>query len=214
MIRIMLADDHAMLREALRVILEQDKSMKVVAEVGDGETALNRADEMLPDVVVMDIAMPGLSGIETTRRLIAKHPNIRVLALSTYLDRSIILQMLEAGALGYIVKSAAATELKQGIRRVVEKHIYLCTEVAALISDTLRETQMQSRKPAKRNLSGRELQVAALLAEGKTAPEIAAQINISAGTVNVHRRNLMNKLGVHNVVELTRYAIRTGLILS
>lgn len=213
MIRIMLVDDHTMVREALRVVLEQDESMKVVAEVGDGETALKLATQLTPDVVIMDVAMPGLSGIETTRRLLAKHPQVKVLALSTYLDRRTVQQMLDAGARGYIVKSAAGGELKQGIRSVIEGRSYLCAEVTALVTDSLRNSRTSSGDPDQRPLSRRELQVATLLAQGKSAPEIGDQLHISASTVDVHRRNLMAKLGLHNVVELTKYAIRTGLIM-
>lgn len=213
MIRIILVDDHTMVREALRVVLEQDSSLQVVAETGDGETALRMASELAPDVMVMDVALPGQSGIETTRRLLAKHPDIKVLALSTYLDRHIIQQMLDAGACGYIAKSTAGTELKQGIHSVFEGRNYLCSQVAALVANNLRDTLSASGKPGNQPLSRRELQVATLLAEGKTAPDIATELHISPSTVDVHRRNLMRKLGLHNVVELTKYAIRTGLIL-
>jgi two-component system NarL family response regulator len=202
-----------MVREALRVVLEQDRGMQVVAEVGDGETALRMADELLPDVVVMDVALPGLSGIETTRRLLAKHPGIKVLALSTYLDRRIVQQMLDVGARGYIAKSAAGGELKQGIRQVMEGRSYLCSEVAALVADSLRDKRSAAGKADRRSLSRREVQVATLLAEGKSAPDIAAELHISPSTVDVHRRNLMRKLELHNVVDLTKYAIRTGLVL-
>lgn len=212
MIRIMLVDDHTMVREALRTVLEQDKSMEVVAAVGDGETALRMAQELAPAVVVMDVAMPGMSGIETTRRLLARHPEIKVLALSTYLDRRIIQQMLDVGASGYIAKSAAGAELKQGIRNVVAGRSYLCSEAAALVADGLRERSGAGKEDT-RVLSRREVQVATLLAEGKSAPEIAAELHIAPSTVDVHRRNLMRKLDLHNVVELTRYAIRTGLVL-
>jgi len=213
MIRIMLVDDHTMVREALRVVLEQDKSMEVVAAVGDGETALRLADELAPTVVVMDVALPGQSGIETTRRLLARHPQIKVLALSTYLDRRIIQQMLDVGASGYIAKSAAGAELKQGIRNVVAGRSYLCSEVAALVADGLRDRRSAGGQPEPSSLSRREVQVATLLAEGKSAPDIAAELHIAPSTVDVHRRNLMRKLELHNVVELTRYAIRTGLVL-
>ncbi len=213
MIRIMLVDDHTMMREALRMVLEQDKSMEVVAEVGDGETALRGVQELAPAVVVMDVALPGLSGIETTRRLLARHPEIKVLALSTYLDRRIIQQMLDVGASGYIAKSAAGAELKQGIRNVVAGRSYLCSDVAALVADGLRERGGADGKKETRVLSRREVQVATLLAEGKSAPDIAAELHIAPSTVDVHRRNLMRKLDLHNVVELTRYAIRTGLVL-
>jgi two-component system NarL family response regulator len=209
----MLVEDHTMVREALRVILEQDSSMKVVGEVGDGEAALQMAAELAPGVVVMDVALPGQSGIETTRRLLARHPEIKVLALSTYLDRRIIQQMLDVGASGYIAKSAAGAELRQGIRNVVAGRSYLCTEVAALIADGLREHHGAAGQPEPNVLSRREVQVATLLAEGKSAPDIAAELHIAPSTVDVHRRNLMRKLDLHNVVELTRYAIRTGLIL-
>ncbi|MFH1872261.1 MAG: response regulator transcription factor [Pseudomonadota bacterium] len=213
MIRIMLVDDHTMVREALRVVLEQDKSMEVVAAVGDGETALQLANELAPTVVVMDVALPGQSGIETTRRLLARHPQIKVLALSTYLDRRIIQQMLDVGASGYIAKSAAGAELKQGIRNVVAGRSYLCSEVAALVADGLRDRRSAGGQPEPSSLSRREVQVATLLAEGKSAPDIAAELHIAPSTVDVHRRNLMRKLELHNVVELTRYAIRTGLVL-
>lgn len=213
MIRIMLVDDHTMVREALRVVLEQDERMKVVAEVGDGETALKLATQLTPDVVVMDVAMPGLSGVETTRRMLASHPQIKVLALSTYLDRRTVQQMLDAGARGYIVKSAAGGELKRGIRSVIEGRSYLCAEVTALVTDSLRNSRASPGDPDQRPLSRRELQIATLLAQGKSAPEIGDQLHISASTVDVHRRNLMAKLGLHNVVDLTKYAIRTGLIM-
>lgn len=213
MIRIILVDDHTMVREALRTVLEQDDGMRVVGEAGDGEAALRLADELAPDVVVMDVGLPVKSGIETTRQLLAKHPEVKVLALSTYLDRRIVEQMLDVGASGYIVKSAAGVELKQGIRSVVEGRSYLCAEVTALIADGLRSRRSESASSDKPSLSRREIQVATLLAEGKTAPDIAAQLHISPSTVDVHRRNLMRKLGLHNVVDLTRYAIRTGLVL-
>jgi len=213
MIRIMLVDDHTMVRDALQVVLEQDKGMEVVAAVGDGETALRMAEELAPDIVVMDIALPGQSGIETTRRLLARHSGIRVLALSTYLDRRIIQQMLDVGASGYIAKSAAGAELKQGIRNVVAGRSYLCSEVAALVADGLRERRAGAGQPESRALSRRELQIATLLAEGKSAPDIAAELHIAPSTVDVHRRNLMRKLELHSVVDLTKYAIRNGLVL-
>ena len=213
MIRIMLVDDHTMVREALRVVLEQDKGMEVVAAVGDGEAALHMAGELAPDVVVMDVNLPGQSGIETTRRLLGRYPQIKVLALSTYLDRRMVQQMLDVGASGYIAKSAAGAELKQGIRNVLAGRSYLCSEVAALVADGLRDHRGAGEEQPPNPLSRREAQVATLLAEGKSAPEIAAELNIATSTVDVHRRNLMRKLDLHNVVELTRYAMRTGLVL-
>lgn len=215
MIRIMLVDDHVLVREALRVVLEQDASMEVVGEAGDGETALRMIQEIAPDVIVMDVGLPGMSGIEITRRLIAAHPAIKVLALSTHLDQGVVQQMLDAGASGYIVKAAAGAELKSGIRSVVEGRIYLCPEVVALlVADSLRGRRTPAtRKSDHPALTWRERQVLTLIAGGKSATDIAAELHISPKTVDVHRRNVMKKLGLHNVVDLTKYAIRHGLVL-
>lgn len=213
MVRIILCDDHTMVREALRVVLERNPDMRVVGEAGDGETALRMADKLAPDVVVMDVALPGLSGIETARRLLEKTPFVKVLALSTYLDRRIVQQMLDAGAAGYIAKSAAGSELERGIRAVLKGNVYLCPQVTAVVTDCMRGRRSASQKSDDQPLSKRELQVATMLAEGKSAPDIAAELHISPSTVDVHRRNLMKKLDMHNVVELTKYAIRTGLVL-
>jgi two-component system NarL family response regulator len=213
MIRIVLVDDHTMVREALRTVLEQDTGMSVVGEAGDGTAALRLAAELEPDVVVMDVGLPGQSGIETTRRLLARQPQIKVLALSTYLDRRIVQQMLDVGASGYIVKSAAGAALKQGIRSVVAGRSYLCPEVAALVADSLRPARTPSARSGEHPLSRREVQIATLLAEGKTSSDIAGELFISPGTVDVHRRNIMRKLKLHNVVDLTKYAIRNGLVL-
>jgi len=211
MIRILLVDDHKMIREALRMVLEGEASMQVVGEAGDGEAALRLAEENAPDLVIMDVALPGLSGIETTRRLRARLPNVRVMALSTYLEPGVIQQMLDAGASGYISKSEAGFELLNGIACVMAGRSYLCPDAAAQIADGLRgRPGGEAATPAP--LSPREREIAILLAEGKTAAEIAAQLHISPNTVDVHRRNLMRKLDLHNVVDLTKYAIRTGLI--
>jgi len=212
-IRVMLVDDHTMVREALRVVLERDGGMLVVAEVGDGETALRLAGELNPDVVVMDVALPGQSGIEAARRLLARHPTTKVLGLSTYVDRRIVQQMLDAGAAGYITKSAAGAELRKGILALVAGRTYVCSEVASLLAESWRNRSPNAAGDGSGKLSQREVQVATLLAEGKSAPEIAAELKISPSTVDVHRRNLMRKLDLHNVVELTKFAIRTGMIV-
>jgi DNA-binding NarL/FixJ family response regulator len=211
MIRILLADDHTVLREALRAVLDREEDMQVVAEAGDCDTALRLAKESRPHVVVMDISMPGVNGIETTRRLLADQPGIKVLALSTHSERSIVQQMLDAGAAGYVVKSAAAAELRKGIRAVVEGGSYLCAETTALLVDSLRGRRTKSREPQREALTRRERQVLSLLAEGRTSPEMADCLHISPSTVEVHRRNIMRKLELRNVAELTKYAIREGL---
>lgn len=209
MIRIMLVEDHTVVREALRGMLEKEPDMQVVAEAGDGESALRLFWEVAPEVVVMDVSMPGLDGIETTRRLLAGSPAIKVLALSTYRDRGIIQQILDAGAAGYVVKSAAGAELRRGIRAVVEGRSYLSSEAAEAVADGLRRSQ-QGPDPA---LSRRERQVLALIVGGKTSSEIADSLHIAQSTVEVHRRNIMRKLQVHGTANLVKYAIREGLTL-
>ena len=207
MIRIMLVEDHTVVREALRSMLEKEPDMQIVAEAGDGESALRLAREIVPEVVVMDISLAGLDGIQTTRRLLAGNPAVKVLALSTYRDRGVIRQILDAGAAGYVVKSAAGAELRRGIRAVVEGRSYLCPEAAAAVADGLRG-QQQGHGQA---LSRRERQVLALIVEGKTSSDIADSLRIAQSTVEVHRRNMMRKLQVHGIANLIKYAIREGL---
>jgi two-component system NarL family response regulator len=208
-IRLILVDDHRMLREALREILEKAGDIELVAEADDGPAALKLARELAPDVVVMDIGLVGMSGIEATRRLVAEYPTIKVLALSTFADRRIVLQMLEAGASGYVVKSAGSEELLRGIRAVARGETYLYAEAAAAIVDSLRKQSLQGKQ--NQTLGRREREVLQHLAGGQTSAQIAEKLAIATGTVEVHRRNIMRKLDLHNVAELTKYAIREGL---
>jgi len=208
-IRLMLVDDHKMLREALRTILEKAGDIVVVAEAEDGLVALERARSFAPDVVVMDIGLVGMSGIETTRRMLAENPAIKVLGLSAIADRRMVTQMLEAGATGYVAKSAGSEELLRGIRAVAQGETYLYAEAAAAIVDSMRKQSLQGKQSE--TLGRREREVLQLLAGGKTSVQIAGALGIAAGTVEVHRRNIMRKLDLHNVAELTKYAIREGL---
>lgn len=211
-IRVMLADDHRILREALRSVLEHEADIAVVAEASDGNETLRLAEQDQPDVVVMDIGMPGMDGIETTRRLLEKCPTIKVVALSTYFDRRIVLQMLEAGANGYVVKASGGRELVTAIRTAASGQIYLCTEIAGIMTDT---DLLESRKPGQeqgdKHLGQREREVLQLLSDGNSSQEIAARLRIAASTVEVHRRNIMRKLDLHNSADLTRYAILQGI---
>ena len=208
-IRLMLVDDHRMLREALRGILEKAGDIEVVAEADDGATAIELARALVPDVVVMDIGLVGMSGIEATRRMLAENAGIKVLGLSTFADRRMVLQMLQAGARGYVVKSAGSEELLRGIRAVALGETYLYAEAAAAIVDSLRKQSPPGMHSE--TLGRREREVLQLLASGKTSAQIAEALHIATGTVEVHRRNIMRKLDLHNVAELTRYAIREGL---
>lgn len=211
--RVMLVDDHTILRQALRHVLELETDIAVVSEAANAAEALRLSQQFSPDVVVMDIGMPGMDGIETTRCLLANNPRIRVLALSTFLDRRIIQRMLEAGASGYVVKSAGRDDLLRGIREAAQGNTYLSPEVAAIVVKGLRNRPPVGEAAADR-LGRREREVPSLLAEGNSSPEIAVKLHIAASTVEVHRRNIMRKLDLHSVAELTKYAIRQGLTTS
>lgn len=209
-IRLMLVDDHKILRDALRAVLEHEADMVLVAETDDPNKVISLAREHQPDIVVMDIGLPQTSGIEVTRRLLQELPTIKVLGLSTFSERRIILEMLDAGASGYVVKSAGQDELLRAIRALSLGRTYLCPEVSAVVVNTMRGRKI-SEKPQDEQLGRREREVLKLLAEGSTSPEIASVLNIATSTVEVHRRNIMAKLDLHSVAELTKYAIRQGI---
>lgn len=209
-VRLMLVDDHKILRDALRAVLEREAEFAVVAETDNPKEVIRLAREQSPDIVVMDIGLPLVSGIEVTRLLLQALPDIKVLALSTYSDRRTILEMLDAGASGYVVKSAGQDELLCAIRALALGRTYLCPEVSAVVINSVRGRNASS-KPQGEHLGRREQEVLKLLAEGFTSPEIAGQLNIATSTVEVHRRNIMGKLDLHSVAELTKYAIRQGL---
>ncbi|MBI2277655.1 MAG: response regulator transcription factor [Dechloromonas sp.] len=212
-IRVLLADDHKILREALKGILEREHDITLVGEACDGAEALELAKELLPDVVLMDIGMPVMGGIESARNLIALHDGVKVIALSTFSERRIVTQMLDAGARGYIVKSAGRDELLRAIRAVAHGRTYLCPESSAVLVDS-----MLARNPGEQaggeRLGRREREVLKLLADGQTSPKIGQALHIATSTVEVHRRNIMRKLDLHSVAELTKYAIRNGLTSS
>ncbi len=212
-IRVLLADDHTILRMALRALLARETDIKVIADVERGADAVRVAAELSPDVVIMDIGMPDMSGIEATRQLLAANPAVKVLALSTFLERSLIAQMLSAGAKGYVVKSTHGDELLRGIREVAENRLYLCPEVASVMIDSMRDKTPAVSADGER-LGRREREVLALLAEGKRSQEIAQKLFGATSTVIAHRRNISRKLGLHTVAELTKYAIREGLTSS
>jgi DNA-binding NarL/FixJ family response regulator len=209
-IRVLLVDDHKILRDALRAVLEQEEDMAVAGEASNGRDALKLIKEVRPDVVVMDIGMPDMGGIRTTLAMQAECPEVRVLALSTFFDRRIVLQMLGAGASGYIVKSAGSDELLRGIRSVYRGSTYLCPDVSKIVVDRVRGNKEVEKKNAGQ-LGRREIDVLKLLAEGLTSPEIGQRLHIATSTVEVHRRNIMRKLELHSIAELTKYAIRQGL---
>lgn len=204
-IRILLADDHQMFREALCHLLQPQPDLQVVGQTGDGLQVVSLAQTTAPHIVCMDINMPGLNGIEVTRDLLQALPLVKVVALSTYLEQHYVLDMLKAGASGYVTKTEASDELLRAIRAVLHGRIYLCPDAAELMAGCLLDQRARIRPAVV--LGKRERQVLKLVADGYTSNQIAEKLQIAAATVEVHRRNIMRKLDRHSVAELTRYVI-------
>jgi len=211
-IRILLADDHTLMRKGLRELVDKKIGMDIVGEAGSGLDTVRLAKELVPDVIVMDINMPDLNGIEATRQITAHNPKVRVLALSMYSDIRYVTEMLRAGAAGYLLKDAAADELIRAIVTVARLQTYLSPAVAGtVVADHVRRVAAAHSDSAFSILTDRERQVLQLLAEGKSTKEIAATLERSAKTVETHRHNIMAKLKLHSLPELTKYAVREGL---
>jgi DNA-binding NarL/FixJ family response regulator len=213
-IRILLVDDHTMFREGLRSLVDDLGGMKVVAEAADGIAALKQADESQPDLIIMDMAMPGLSGVETTERLLKKFPKAKVLILSMYSERPYVSKALSSGAAGYLLKSGTFDELAGAIRTVMAGQMYLSPGLVNDLVETLRNDTARSprRSEVSSKLSSREREIFRLLAEGKSVKEIAAVLRISTKTVETHRSHIFSKLGIDNIVELVKIAIREDVI--
>jgi DNA-binding NarL/FixJ family response regulator len=210
-IRILLADDHKILRDGLRSLIEQQQDLEVIAEAEDGRTAIRLAGKLSPDVVIIDIAMPGLNGIEATRMITSRKPSLRVIALSMHSDRRFVMGMFKAGASAYLLKDSAFEELIQAIHAVMAHGTYLSPRLANdVLKDYIRRFPDDTGS-VHSVLSAREREVLQLLAEGKSTKQIAENLAVSIKTVETHRQQIMAKVGVRSVAELTKYAIREGL---
>ena len=209
-IKIILADDHRIIREGLRALLEKEPGVEVIAEAADGRTTVKLCRELVPDVVIMDITMPDLNGIEATHQILTEMPDIKVIALSMHSDKRFVSEMLNAGALAYLLKDAAFEELSDALRAVNSNQLYLSAQLEGLKDylGRVRTTQVFDSSPT---LTTREREVLQLLAEGKTTHQIASSLCLSGKTVAAHRTQIMNKLGLKSIAELTKYAIREGL---
>ena len=211
-IRVLLADDHQMMREGLKALLEKTNRMTVVGEAEDGKSTVSLAARLAPNVVVMDVAMPGLNGIEAARKIRKANPSARIIALSGHADRRLVREMLMAGASGYVLKNRACEELIHAIEEVMQGRTYLSPEVTQGVVDTyVRNTPKPGENPAFATLTDREREVLQLLAEGRSTKEMAGELAVSVKTVETHRQNIMRKLQLFSVAELTKYAIREGV---
>lgn len=210
-IRVLLADDHKIVRDGLRTLLEKHPEIKVAAEAEDGRSAVQLAKKLLPQIVIIDIAMPDLNGIEATRQILAENPDIKVIALSMHSDRRFVSEMLKAGAQAYLLKDCAFEELITAIRTVMSNKTYLSPGIAGIVIESFVKHSAKSESSVFSVLSDREREVLQLMAEGSSTKEIASYLNVSIKTVETHRVNIMTKLDIHSVAELTKYAIREGL---
>jgi DNA-binding NarL/FixJ family response regulator len=209
-IKILVVDDHALMRDGIRAILKLCGDMEVLGEAADGREALERIQELQPDVVVMDISMPVMDGMEATRRLKKKYPKIKVLALTQYENREYVFSAIKAGVDGYLPKKAAGSELATAIRALHRGEAFLYpSAAAALIKDYLR----QATEEPYDQLTSREREILKLIAEGRTSQEIANSLSISLKTALGHRTKIMQKLDIHNRTELIKYAMHKGLVV-
>lgn len=211
-IRILLADDHQMMREGLKAMIEKEQGMTVVGAAADGMAIVDLVRKSGAHVVVMDVAMPDLNGIDATRKIVKTNPNLKVVALSGHANQRFVREMFAAGASAYILKQTACEELVRAIRDVMAGKKYLSSGVARGVVDAYVElSQPMSKTPAFVVLSEREREVLQMIAEGRSTKDIAGAIEVSVKTVETHRHNIMEKLNLHSVAELTKYAIREGL---
>jgi two-component system, NarL family, response regulator NreC len=212
-IRILLADDHTVVRDGLRALLEKQPDMTVVAEASDGRDSIRLAEEQSPDVVVMDIGMPSLSGIEATRRILAANPRTAVVMLSMHQDESYVLRSLKAGAKGYLLKDSLRGDVIDAIRAVAQGRSFLTRKVRRMLQeDYVRQMESRGLDDSYDLLTDREREVLHMVAEGKSNKEVAGLLNISPTTVETHRAHILQKLGIHSVPELILYAVRKGIV--
>lgn len=211
-IRILIADDHTLLRNGICALLESEQDMVVVGEASDGREAVRFASQLKPNVVLMDIAMPLLNGLEATRQIKREHPGVNILVLTMYDNEEYFREMLEVGASGYIIKRAAATELVSAIRAVYNGEAVLSPAITRLLLEDYLNHDLHNEKDDPNALSSREREVLQLIAEGKTSREIAEILNLSVKTVQSHRTSLMQKLDLHDRGELIKYAIQKKII--
>ncbi|HBA85148.1 MAG TPA: DNA-binding response regulator [Verrucomicrobia bacterium] len=209
-IRLIIADDHQLMRDGLKALLAADSNVQVVGEASSGSETVEQAEKLAPHVIVMDVAMPDLNGIEATRKIKRLNPNAKILGLSAHADYRFVIEMLKAGASGYLLKHTAYEELSRAIDAIMHGKKYLSPDITGVVVDN-RVSPDASSNSAFAVLTEREREVLQLLSEGLATKEIAGQLRVSVKTVETHRRNIMEKLNLHSVAELTKYALREGI---
>ncbi|MBM4294606.1 MAG: response regulator transcription factor [Deltaproteobacteria bacterium] len=210
-IKIVMADDHQIVRQGVRSLLTAESDMEVVGEADNGRDTLRLVQQLSPLVVVMDISMPDLNGIEATRQILAESPGVKVVALSMHSDSFFVLNMLKAGASGYLLKDCAVEDLVKAIRTVVSNKTYLSPGISDIVVKDLVNGYSMTKGSAFSILTNREREVLQLMAEGRNTHSIAERLCVSSKTVETHRKQIMTKLDIHSVAELTKYAVRQGL---
>jgi len=211
MIKVVLADDHQIVRQGLRSLLAAEPDIEVVGEADNGRAVVRLVQELSPQVVIMDISMPDLNGIEATRHILSEFSGVKVIALSMHSDSLFVLNMFKAGASGYLLKDCALEELVKAVRTVMNRKIYLSPGISDIVIKDFVIGWSSPESTAYSVLTAREREVLQLMAEGKNTNQIADSLCVSVKTVEAHRKQLMNKLDIHSVAELTKYAIRQGL---
>jgi len=206
-----LADDHKIIREGLRSLLEKQDDMEVIAEADNGLTTVNLVQKLHPDVVIMDIGMPEMNGIDATTKITTEFKGVQVIALSMHSDRRFVMQMLKAGATGYLLKDSAFEELVTAIHTVMRRQHYLSQKITDVIVEEYLQNLPKNETNVFTVLTPREREVLQLIAEGKSTKQIASVLNVSVKTIETHRQQIMDKLNIHSVAELTKYAIREGI---
>ncbi len=207
-VKILLADDHKIMRDGLRTLLEKEKGIEVIAEARNGREAISLAEQLRPDIIIMDITMDDLNGMDAARHIVEKNLGCRIIALSMHADKRFVAGMFEAGAMGYLLKDCAYDELVKAIRQVLSGSTYLCSMISGVV---IRDYVQRLRKSKPDLLSLREKGILQLLAEGHNTKQIAAKLKVSIKTVETHRQHIMAKLNIFNIAELTKYAIREGI---